>query len=39
MTYKVDTKTTHLEEFSYIALTLGELFKIVGSHMMKKIRP
>ena len=39
MTHKVDMKTTPMEEFSYIALTLGELFKIVGSHMMKKIRP
>jgi len=37
MTKKVDVRTTPEEEFSYIALTLGELYKIVGSHIMKKL--
>jgi len=39
MTKKVDVRTTPVEEFTYIALTLGELFKIVGSHTLRKLTP
>lgn len=30
------TTITPVEEFSYIVICLGETFRIVGSHMIKK---
>ena len=34
--FRMTTKTTFIEEITYIGICVGEIFKIVGSHYIKK---